>query len=443
MEGWLAGEWNAWPKWIALAIFLFCFLIRLALNKFLPIHSQIKTKPQKHPQASNVSKLYSLARADASSEQPCQPGVQDGPVLSLKIGWCSDESCSERGSVKAIKKGVQFRIFEKFSEAHLQMLVNELEEKLVLEEQWETVIEKKNDNFSYSAKCCDPKDGSATKYISTTIFENCTTELLRDFYMDDEYRKEWDKTVVEHEQLEINQENGIEIGRIVKKFPFLTPREYVLAWRVWEGKEKSFYCLIKACEHQLAPRQNKYKRVEFYFSGWHIRKVPGRDACEIKVVHQEDAGLKREMAKLFFSKGIWSYVCKMDINLRKYAKRAKSQYIKKPNAVALMQKLPSGIEENPDNDRNPIEASSVESIVTNRKGIQQKRNSFSRSKMKLLAKGLLLLGGTVFLTKGHSSLGAKLAVACLVNKLIKKDGASKDSIQKQLLLRPPIENKHW
>ena len=35
--------------------------------------------------------------------------------------------------------------------------------------------------------------------------------------------------------------------------------------------------------------------------------------------HQEDAGLNVEMAKLAFAKGIWSYVCKMDSALRKYA----------------------------------------------------------------------------------------------------------------------------
>ena len=46
--------------------------------------------------------------------------------------------------------------------------------------------------------------------------------------------------------------------------------------------------------------------------------VPGRNACEIKMFHQEDAGLNVEMAKLAFSKGIWSYICKMDNALRKY-----------------------------------------------------------------------------------------------------------------------------
>lgn len=83
------------------------------------------------------------------------------------------------------------------------------------------------------------------KYLSVTVFENCSPEMLKNFYMDNDYRKQWDKTVVEHEQLQVDKINGVEIGRTIKKFPLLTPREYVLAWRLWEGKDKKFYCFLK------------------------------------------------------------------------------------------------------------------------------------------------------------------------------------------------------
>lgn len=63
--------------------------------------------------------------------------------------------------------------------------------------------------------------------------------------MDNNYRKQWDKTVIDHVQLQMNTTNGIEIGCTIKKFPLLTPREYVLAWRLWEGKDRTFYCFIK------------------------------------------------------------------------------------------------------------------------------------------------------------------------------------------------------
>lgn len=92
--------------------------------------------------------------------------------------------------------------------------------------------------------CSCLKDGPL-KYLSVTVFENCSPENLKDFYMDNDYRIQWDKTLVEHKQLQVDETNGTEIGRTIKKFPLLTPREYVLAWRLWEGRDKSFYCFIK------------------------------------------------------------------------------------------------------------------------------------------------------------------------------------------------------
>lgn len=67
--------------------------------------------------------------------------------------------------------------------------------------------------------------------------------------------------------------------------------------------------------------------------------VPGRNACEIKMVHQEDAGLNVEMAKLAFAKGIWSYVCKMDNALHKYSTIRNSQKGSPVSAITLIQKV--------------------------------------------------------------------------------------------------------
>lgn len=77
------------------------------------------------------------------------------------------------------------------------------------------------------------------------MFENCSPETLRDFYMDCDFRKQWDKTVVAHEQLQIDEGSGTEIGKTIKKFPLLTPREYVLAWKIWEGSNRTYYCFTK------------------------------------------------------------------------------------------------------------------------------------------------------------------------------------------------------
>ncbi|XP_038903681.1 phosphatidylcholine transfer protein-like isoform X2 [Benincasa hispida] len=233
----------------------------------------------------------------------------------------------------------QLRVMEAISDTDLKSLLDNLDGRIINEnEKWERVVEKSNDHLSYSAKCCKPKDGPL-KYSSVTIFENCCPILLRDFYMDNDYRKQWDSTMLMHEQLQMDGTSGIEVGRTLKKFPLLTPREYILSWRLWEGKDETFYCFTKECDHPLAPQQKKYVRVTFFRSGWRIRRVSGRNACEISMLHQEDAGLNVEMAKLAFAKGIWSFVCKMDKALRKYALINNPPSSSLVTAVTLIKKM--------------------------------------------------------------------------------------------------------
>ncbi|KAI3883329.1 hypothetical protein MKW92_042412 [Papaver armeniacum] len=320
----------------------------------------------------------------------------------------------------SLEPNSQTSISEIVSDADLRNLINELDEKSEENVQWNNVVDKRNSSVTYSVKNCKPKDGPL-KYLSVTVFENCSTEVLRDFYMDYEYRKQWDKMIVEDDQLQIDDISGVEMGRTIKKFPLLTPREYVLAWRMWEGRDKTFYCFIKECESALVPRQKKYVRVGVFRSGWRIKKVPGRNACEIKLVHQEDAGMNVEMAKLAFSKGIWSYVCKMDAALRKYSPIARPQSSSVKNAVTFMRKVPPELETTTETtDRSLLAGTSTGGIV--RQGIEevnQKKKLIRKPSKKTIANGLLLLGGIVCLSRGHSSLGAKIAMACILKKLAK------------------------
>lgn len=66
--------------------------------------------------------------------------------------------------------------------------------------------------------------------------------------------------------------------------------------------------------------------------------VPGRNACEISMIHQEDLCMQREMAKMAFNRGIWSYVKKMDTNLRKFAVQG-DQFCQGQNAVTFAHKV--------------------------------------------------------------------------------------------------------
>ncbi|KAL5699732.1 hypothetical protein ACHQM5_030594 [Ranunculus cassubicifolius] len=314
----------------------------------------------------------------------------------------------------------QTRTSETVSDVDLTTLMKNLEGIYDEEVKWDDVVDKKSNSLSYIAKSYKPKNGPLT-YMSVTIFENCSAERLRDFYMDNEYRVQWDKTIVDHKQLQVDEMNGVEFGRTVKKFPLLTPREYILAWRLWEGKEKTFYCFSKECEHPLAPLQKKYVRVGYFRSGWRIRNVPGRNACEIKVIHQEDAGLNVDMAKLVFSKGIWSYVCKMDVALRKYVGHCQSNSV--ATAVTLMQKVPSEL----DTAAVPVVNRSF-STTRQESESREKKTLLRRPSGKMIANGLLVIGGVLCLTRGHSSLSTKIAMACILKKLTNHKAISGQSV---------------
>lgn len=151
--------------------------------------------------------------------------------------------------------------------------------------------------------------------------------------------------------------------------------------------------------------------------------VKGRDACEIKMVHQEDAGLNVEMAKLAFAKGIWSYVCKMDDALRRHSSIIQNpQLSSSPTAVTLIQKVPRGLELDIINTIASPAQSTASSSILNGEGSRRKPSK------KSIAKGLLLVGGIICLSRGHSSLGAKVALACVLKKLAKHSSSSSTQI---------------
>ncbi|XP_009793255.1 uncharacterized protein [Nicotiana sylvestris] len=322
------------------------------------------------------------------------------------------------------------RITTVISELDLKNLIDDINMKFHANEKWEDVINRRTDRLSYYARCCKQKD-APLKYLSVTVFENCSVEMLRDFYMDNDFRKVWDKTLIEHKQLQVDTSSGIEIGLMIKKFPLLTPREYVLAWRVWEANDGSFYCFTKECEYPSAQRRKKYVRVGLFRSGWRIKKVSGRNACEIQMVHQEDAGLNVEMAKLAFAKGIWNYICKMDDALRQYSTLDHSQLTSDVSAVTLIQKVPLGLDAlnhtrsliNPETCTNSDYCCGVSHECSTREQTKEPLKN-------VVPNMLLLLGGAICMSRGLSNLGAKVAMACILSKLVKRNALRSKCLQR-------------
>ncbi|KAL5070764.1 hypothetical protein RYX36_021651, partial [Vicia faba] len=95
------------------------------------------------------------------------------------------------------------------TDADLKFLMDEI---LNQNHKWEDVIDKTNHHLCYKSKSTKPKNGPL-KYWSMTVFNDISAEMLRNFYMDNHYRNQWDNTVVEHNQLQLDESDGSEVGR--------------------------------------------------------------------------------------------------------------------------------------------------------------------------------------------------------------------------------------
>ncbi|XP_039015520.1 uncharacterized protein LOC120145867 [Hibiscus syriacus] len=104
---------------------------------------------------------------------------------------------------------------------------------------------------------------------------------------------------------------------------FLQYREYIIARRIWEDGN-SYYCVTKGVSYPGLQMRDKPRRVELYFSSWIIRAVESRkrdgqmSACEVALVHYEDMGIPKDVAKLGVRHGMWGTVKKLHSGMRAY-----------------------------------------------------------------------------------------------------------------------------
>ncbi|GJN38381.1 hypothetical protein PR202_gb27417 [Eleusine coracana subsp. coracana] len=111
---------------------------------------------------------------------------------------------------------------------------------------WIHMMDRTLPTFRYQAWRRDPPNGPP-QYRSSTIFEDASPEVVRDFFWDDEFRikNTWDDMLLQHETLEEDTETGTMVVRWVRKFPFFcSDREYIIGRRIW-ASGKTFYCVTK------------------------------------------------------------------------------------------------------------------------------------------------------------------------------------------------------
>ncbi|GKV42277.1 hypothetical protein SLEP1_g49698 [Rubroshorea leprosula] len=159
---------------------------------------------------------------------------------------------------------------------------------------------------------------------SRTVFEDATPELVRDFFWDDEFRPKWDPMLAYCRILEEYTNTGTMIIHWIKKFPFFcSDREYIIGRKIWEAG-KTYYCVTKSVPYPSLNKRDKPRRVDLYFSSWVIRAVESQkgdgqlSACEVTLVHYEDMGIPKDVAKLGLRHGMWGAVKKLHTGMRAY-----------------------------------------------------------------------------------------------------------------------------
>lgn len=190
---------------------------------------------------------------------------------------------------------------------------------------WIHMMDKTLPTMRYQAWRRDP-EGGPPQYRSSTIFEDASPEVVRDFFWDDEFRikNTWDDMLLQHDTLEECTKTGTMVLRWVRKFPFFcSDREYIIGRRIW-ASGKTYYCVTKGVPRPSVPRCNKPRRVDVYYSSWCIRPVESRNgdgsmtACEVLLFHHEEMGIPREIAKLGVRQGMWGCVKRIEPGLRAY-----------------------------------------------------------------------------------------------------------------------------
>lgn len=261
-----------------------------------------------------------------------ESGKKSAAVISASDGQLPPPTPSATsftdGASDAISSVADVIEYDVVTENDLQHLLHLLEGKDG-EIDWQSFMERSTPNMAYQAWRHEPETGP-TVYRSRTVFEDATPELVRDFFWDDEFRPKWDPMLAYCRILEEDPNTGTMVMHWIKKFPFFcSDREYIIGRRIWEAG-KTYYCVTKSVPYPGINKRDKPRRVDLYFSSWVIRAVESRkgdgqlSACEVTLVHYEDMGIPKDVAKLGVRHGMWGAVKKLHSGMRAYQNAKKS-----------------------------------------------------------------------------------------------------------------------
>ncbi|XP_062108173.1 uncharacterized protein LOC133819044 isoform X3 [Humulus lupulus] len=257
-----------------------------------------------------------------SKDKELPPGSLDSGVIAGARGRSGSSNDLAENHGEAVRTTPSEREQDVIAENDLDHLLHFLEGRDG-EMEWQSMMERSTPSMSYQAWRHEPETGP-TVYRSRTVFEDATPELVKDFFWDDEFRPKWDTMLAHCKILEECPQTGTMIVHWIKKFPFFcSDREYIIGRRIWEAG-KSYYCVTKGVSYPGLHKRDKPRRVELYFSSWLIRAVESRkgdgqlSACEVTLIHYEDMGIPKDVAKLGVRHGMWGAVKKLHSGMRAY-----------------------------------------------------------------------------------------------------------------------------
>ncbi|KAE9451920.1 hypothetical protein C3L33_16179, partial [Rhododendron williamsianum] len=157
------------------------------------------------------------------------------------------------------------------------------------------------------------------QYRSSTILEDATTEMVRDFFWDDEFRMKWDDMLTHAEILEECPNTGTLVVQWVRKDDHITvlQREYRTPLYPGATNQGVLICII-----QVGIYEQLFVLV--YFSVESKRGDGQLTACEVLLFHHEEMGIPWEIAKLGIRQGMWGAVKKIEPGLRAYQREKES-----------------------------------------------------------------------------------------------------------------------
>ncbi|KAL0367102.1 UNVERIFIED_CONTAM: hypothetical protein Sradi_3600300 [Sesamum radiatum] len=269
------GARRFWLAFTALSAFSLC----------RGLWSRSRGRSRKLEKSSSAQELVE----STSSSAPAAAAQELVVVDDASCGEINSESV-DTSPVSGAPDGLSNSVTEKDLE-HLLNLLDGKDGEMA----WQSMMERSTSNMTYQAWRHEPEMGP-TVYRSKTIFEEATPELVRDFFWDDEFRPKWDPMLVYVKILEECSNTGMMIMHWIKK----------------------------GVPYPSLPRRDKPRRVDLYFSSWIIKPVQSRkgdgqlSACEVMLIHYEDMGIPKDVAKLGVRHGMWGTVKKLHAGFRAY-----------------------------------------------------------------------------------------------------------------------------